>query len=139
MTRYDGLPLSPRARAYLAARGIAENSDTPGWVAEQLATAGLPVDPRVVDTFYRFGGVCLHLGVHGRFKVHRIPQAIRALRHEGHRTLDADRCRIPFGESETIQAAFLMDGHGRLYEDARQIAAGMVEWIETLSARDPDF
>ncbi len=123
------VPLSKRAAEYLARAGHPDNADTPERVAGQFAAAGLPSFPMVIDTFCRFGGCVLPMGAEGRFEVYRAKQAIRMTRRAGGAD-DPGRFRIPIGESETIQAFFRMDGHGRIYEDDRPIADSMVAWIE---------
>lgn len=130
MHRHDSLPLTEQAKAYLGRGGHPENSDTPERVAGQFSAAGLPIFSIVIGTFFRFGGCVLPMGLEGRFKVYRAKQAIRMLRLEGDGSEDPDRFRIPIGQSETIQACFCMDGHGRIYEDDRPIADSVIAWIE---------
>lgn len=133
--RVDGAPLSKRARDYLARAGHPDNADTPERVEEQLTAAGLHPFASVVDTFCRFGGSVLPMGAEGRFEVYRAKRAIRMMRRAEGREDDPCRFRIPIGESETIQASFQMDGHGRIYEDDRPIAESLVAWIEHWAGR----
>jgi hypothetical protein len=128
--RHESLPLSKQAMEYLVRSGKPDNSDTLERVADQFAAAGLPTYPMVLETFYRFGGSILPMGLDGRFKVYRAKQAIRMIRLDGDGSDDPDQFRIPIGQSEFIQAYFRMDGLGRLYEDDRRIADSIVAWIE---------
>ncbi len=128
--RNNLLPLSERAKKYLNAVGHPENLDTPERVEGHFTAAGLPRFPIVIESFCHFGGYVLPMGLEGRFKVYRAKQAIRMMRLEGDDSDDPDRFRIPIGQSETIQASFLMDGYGRIYEDDRPIADSMLQWVE---------
>ena len=136
-TRQHARPLSKRAAEYLDRAGHPDNADTPERIAELFSTAGLSSFAVVIDAFYQFGGYVLPMGSERRFKVYRAKEAIRLMRREGTSSEDPELFRIPIGQSETIQAFFRMDGHGRIYEDDRPISDSLIAWIEQWASQPP--
>jgi hypothetical protein len=124
-------PLSQAVQAMLAVAGRSDSNETHGRVAARFTENGLPAFPAVVEAFTRFGGYTLpdHDGG-GRFRLLRAKEALRRLRKEGENSAEPALFRIVLGESETIQARYRMDGHGRIFEDDTLIAEGIVPWLE---------
>jgi hypothetical protein len=131
--------LSSQAAAKFSKLTRTELKDTIESVAELFVSHGLTPYAPVVESFFRFGGYCIPFPYEygGKFKLYRPKQAIKTMVGPCDASEHPDRFRICFGESATIQAFFLMDGYGRLYEDDRPIASDIVEWIEEWASSDP--
>lgn len=121
---------SKRTIEKLAKIGRTETGDSEESIRKLFINAGLPLFDPVVQSFEFFGGYVLPFKNEGRFKILRVKAAIRMLRSNGDVSSDPSRFRIPFGESETIQSLYRMDGHGHLYEDELRIAASLAIWVE---------
>lgn len=122
--------LSQHASMKLSVIGRSETAET----AETLHRLFLehkltPFEP-VIEAFLRFGGFCLPFEPEGRFKILRAKAAIRQKFGRSIQSDDPSVFRLPFGQSETVQAFYLIDGHGHLFEDDTRIADSLVDWIE---------
>lgn len=112
---------------------------SPEQVADLFREAGLPCFPAVASAFSHYEGGRFRAPVDGRFLIYRAQDALRPMKkllkshpHQFEGYDDPGRFRIPFGESETIQARFSMDGHGQIFEDDRRVAADLTAWLEAL-------
>lgn len=125
--------LSEHARQRLQWSDGTSQGESPGRIEEQFREAGVECFPEAIRAFATFGGGRFRMPIEGRFKIYYAREALRRMKLARlDRDRDPDQFRIPFGESETIQAHFLMDGRGRIYEDDRPVAPGMAEWIEAM-------
>jgi hypothetical protein len=114
----------------LAKIGRTETGDSEESIRKMFVKAGLSLFDPVIQSFQFFGGYVLPFKEEGRFRILRVKAAIRMLRLNGDLSTDPSRFRIPFGESETIQSLYSMDGHGHLYEDDLRIADSLAVWVE---------
>ena len=124
--------LSPEASAKLLKIGRSPTNQTREVLRKLFSDKGVPVFDSVIETFVQFGGYRLPVPFEngGDFKIYQAKEAIRLMNCRPETTVDPNLFRIPFGESKTIQAYFLMDGNGTLYEDEKPISKSMVDWIE---------
>lgn len=127
--------LSSQARNKLDAIGRTETGDSQASVEAMFRKHGLPRFEPVIDAFLEFGGYVLPFDPEGRFKIYRAKQAIRMSSKSINASANPDDFRLIFGESETIQAFYVIDGNGKLFEDNALIATSMTEWIEDWAAR----
>jgi hypothetical protein len=130
--------LSTTATAKLAKIGRTETADSADSLRDLLITRDrVPFGP-VVETFLHFGGYTLPFPLEGRFKIYRLKDAIKRMTSNDKKSSDPQMFRMPFGESETIQSYFWINGLGHLYDDGTKMVDGIVEWIEDWS-RNPSM
>ncbi len=107
-----------------------------GVMASLLEQAGLVPFPAVIRTFAEFGGGRFRTS-EGWFKLHDARAAVKLVRRcpglPGYQSDDPVLFRIPFGESETVQAWYLLDGDGHVFEDSRRVAESLGDWLEILA------
>jgi hypothetical protein len=122
--------LSQHASACLLKLGRSDAGGTIKDVSALFVRRGLTPFLPVIESFVKFGGYSLPFEIEGRFKVYRPKVAVQRMSSPCNDSKDPDQFRILFGESETTQSYYLMDGYGGLFEDDRPIAENMVQWIE---------
>ncbi len=127
--------LSRHASEMLDEIGRTETSETEESIRKLFVDSGVPPFNPIIQAFLSFGGYCLPFEREGRFKIARAKAAARMLRSHGDASNDPSRFRMPFGESETVQSHYTIDGHGHLYEDGVQIARSLSEWVEAWAKR----
>lgn len=123
-------PISDATLAKLTRIGRGASSETEVSIRQLFLNKNKPLFEPVVATFLWYGGYCLPFSSNERFKILRAKAAVRDLRFREPNSCNPTLFRIPFGESETIQSSYLMDGHGRIFEDGVQIAQSASDWIE---------
>ena len=125
--------LSNTAASKLAKIGRTETAATADSLRDLLIKHDMVPFAPVVDTFLHFDGYTLPFPLEGRFKIYRLKDAIRSMTSNDKKSSDPQLFRMPFGESETIQSNFWINGLGNLYDDGTKMVDGIVEWIEDWS------
>ncbi|MBL8816308.1 MAG: hypothetical protein JNL58_09775 [Planctomyces sp.] len=110
--------------------GRTTTAETTESIRQRFVDSKIPQFDPIIEAFLQFGGYSLPFRLEGRFNILRAKAALRMLRFCGEVSNDPLEMRIPFGESETIQAQYTMDGLGRIYEDEIRIAESLANWIE---------
>lgn len=123
-------PISDATRAKLTRIGRGFSVETEESIRQLFLSKNKPLFEPIVATFLWYGGYCLPFSGNERFKILRAKAAVRGLRFWEPNSCDPTLFRITFGESETIQSTYVMDGHGRIFEDGVQIAESASDWIE---------
>lgn len=130
--------LSTTAAAKLARIGRTATAETADSLRDLLIKHEMFPFDSVVDTFLNFGGYTLPFPLEGRFKIYRLKDAIKSMKGNGEKSTDPQLFRMQYGESETIQSCFWMNGLGNLFCDETKMVDGIVQWIEAWS-RNPSM
>jgi hypothetical protein len=123
-------PISDATLAKLTRIGRGSSNETEDSIRQLFRIKNKPLFEPVVATFLWYGGYCLPFSGNERFKILRAKAAVRDLRFWEPNSCNPTFFRITFGQSETIQCNYLMDGHGHIFEDDVQIAESASDWIE---------
>lgn len=123
-------PISDATLAKLTRIGRGASSETEEAIRQLFLLKNKPLFEPVVTTFLWYGGYCLPFSGNERFKILRAKAAVRDLRFWEPNSSNPTLFRITFGESETIQCSYSMDGFGRIFEDGVKIAESASDWIE---------